>query len=400
MDYTSIYNEDLLKTDRVINSGRAYQQCSLSILDTIADPDINFDKNGVSNYYYQYKKLEEETVLRGEAAKLKISQEIEKIKSLARGNKYDCIIGLSGGADSTYMAYLAKQWGLNPLLVHFDYGWNLESAVQNIERTVRTLGFDLYTYVMDWKEFRQLLRAYFKASVMDLDVPADHLIFAALSKTASSMNIKILMKGYNTVTEGVLPRSWSYQRKFDLANLQDIYKQFGEDPIKKLPKFGVWQRTYYDYFKYIRSFSPLNYVDYNRKAVIELLAKEMGWMDYGGKHCENIFTRFYQGYILPKKFHIDKRKAHYSTLIFSGQMSRDEALSRIKLPPYDLGEMQEDKLYVAKKLGFTLTEFDSLMEMPPRLHTEFKDEVHLERTLDKLFTLTKTIHPAIKWLKK
>jgi len=390
------YDEEKLKASLEANGGRAYQQCTVSVMDTIADPNISFDEQGICNYYYEYQQKAAEGILTGEAGQAKLQEMVEQIKTASQGQQYDCILGLSGGADSTYMAYLAKELGLNPLLVHFDYGWNLETAVQNIERTVKVLGFDLYTYVMDWTEFKDLLRAYFKASVLDLDVPADHLIFAALSKVAKKHRIKSILKGYNIATEAILPRTWNYNRKFDLVNLKNIHQQFGERSIKSIPKLGYWQRQYYDRFVRLRDYAPLNYVEYNKKAVKKLLADQLGWVDYGGKHCENIFTRFYQGYILPVKFNIDKRKAHLSTLIFSGQMTREEAMEELSNPPYDLTLMKEDYEYVAKKLDFSIEEFDQLLTQPNRDHHEFGDEQKIEQRVAKIIRPIKAIRKLLR----
>ncbi|HAN39760.1 MAG TPA: N-acetyl sugar amidotransferase [Chitinophagaceae bacterium] len=395
MTYKSFYNEEALKIDFKVNGERPYQQCSISVMDTIADPDITFDAKGISNYYYQYQELAK-GVIHGEAGQEKLQGMVAQIKAASKGNKYDCLLGLSGGADSTYMAYLAKNLGLNPLVVHFDYGWNLETAVQNIERVVKKLDFDLYTYVMNWEEFRDLLRSYIKASVLDLDVPADHLIFAALAKVAKQHNIKYLLKGYNIVTEAILPPSWNYNRKFDLRNLKAIHKQFGEKPLNTIPKLGMWQRLYYTHINGLKDVAPLNYVDYNKKQVKEFLSKELGWVDYGGKHCENIFTRFYQGYILPRKFNIDKRKAHLSTLIFSSQITKEEALSEISNPPYDLDIIEMDKEYIAKKLGFTATEFEQMLSQPNRDHKEFGDEVMMEQRVVRILKTFKPIKRLIR----
>lgn len=379
----NFYNQRALELDAQANFGRKFQRCAISVMDTIADPDITFDENGICNYYYYYKDLEAREVRSGKSGEAQLASIVEKIKKEAGNNKYDSILGLSGGADSTYMAYMAKELGLNPLLVHFDYGWNLETAVQNIERTVKVLEYDLYTYVMDWEEFKDLLRAYIKASVLDLDVPADHLIFASLSKVAKQQNIKYILKGYNVSTEAILPRTWNYNRKFDLINLESIHKRFGEKPLKTIPKLGITQQLYYRHIVKLRDISPLNYIDYNKNKAKQLLSEKLGWVDYGGKHCENIFTRFYQGYILPKKFNIDKRKAHFSTLIFSGQMTREEALKELSNPAYDLQSIMEDKEYIAKKLNFSLEEIDFYLNQPNRSHDEFGDETRKERIFNK-----------------
>ena len=382
------YNEEALKTDVAVNGGRPYQQCSKTVMDTIKDPDVEFDVNGVSNYYHNYFQQEPLEVFKGEAGEKKIAGMVKTLKQNQK-DKYDSIIGLSGGVDSTYMVYKAKEWGLNPLVVHFDYGWNLELAVQNIEQTLKYAGFELYTYVMNWNDFKQLQRAYFKAGVLDLDVPADHLIFAALNRVAKQFNIKYVLKGYNYQSEAILPRTWNYNRKFDLKNLKDIYRQFGEKKINDLPKLGLWQQIYYERIYNLKSYSPLNYFDYNKDAAKRELIEKIGWVDYGGKHFENVFTRFYQGYILPTRFQIDKRKAHLSTLVCSGQMTREAALEELKRPPYDLELMKQDYEYVSKKLGFTPGEFDACLKGPIRPHNQFKEEVKMQQFLSKVAKMAK-----------
>ncbi|RYY90507.1 MAG: N-acetyl sugar amidotransferase [Chitinophagaceae bacterium] len=376
------YNEENLKQNPVVNGGRPYQQCTKTVMDTIMDPDITFDADGVSNYYHNYVNSVDSVVFKGEAGEKRIAEMVRTLKANQKG-KYDSIIGLSGGVDSTYMVYKAKEWGINPLVVHFDYGWNLELAVQNIEQTLKHAGLELYTYVMNWEDFKHLQRAYFKAGVLDLDVPADHLIFAALNMVAKKFNIKYLLKGYNFQSEAILPRTWNYNRKFDLKNLQDINRKHGERKLKDLPKLGLWQQIYYERVYKLQSFSPLNNFDYHKEECKKELIEKIGWVDYGGKHFENVFTRFYQGYILPTRFAIDKRKAHLSTLICSGQATREQALAELQRPPYDLKVMQEDYVYVSKKLGFSEAEFDQCLNGPIRRHEEFKEEVKLQNFLSK-----------------
>ncbi|MGN6436114.1 MAG: N-acetyl sugar amidotransferase [Agriterribacter sp.] len=394
-----IYDEEKLRFDSVANFGRTYQQCSLSVMDTIADPDITFDEKGICNYYYDYQKAEKLQGFKGEEAEKKLAAVVSYIKAAGYKNKYDCVLGLSGGADSTYLAYLAKQLGLRPLIVHFDYGWNSELAVQNIENTVKKLGLDLYTYVMDWQEFRELQRSYFQASVLDLDVPADHMIFGALFKIANKFNIKFLLSGNNVWTEHTLPATWNYN-KFDLVNLKNIHKTFSKVPLKKLPALGLWHYAYYQLVKNIQSVQLLNYVFYEKNEIKKVIAAELDWRDYGGKHHESVFTRFYQGYILPTKFNIDKRKAHLSNLIFAGQLSKAEALKELSTPPYDIRMQKEDKIYVAKKLGFTDDEFESVLTQPNKRHEDFGTDLQQRKLYFKIMKLLKPATKIIKLARK
>ena len=377
------------------NRERPYHQCTLSVMDTISDPNISFDEKGICNYYYEYLEAEKQQVFLGPAGRERLNQTIERIKRAGKGKPYDCILGLSGGADSTYLAYLAKQEGLRPLLVHFDYGWNSEIAVQNIECAVKHLGFDLYTHVMDWDEFRDILRSYFKASVVDLDVPADHMIFASLYKTANKYGIKYLLSGNNVPTEHTLPKTWNYN-KFDIINLRNIHQTYGEGKLKHFPALGLWNHAYYNLVKEIQSAQLLNFVPYTKKNIVEIITRELGWRDYGGKHHESVFTRFYQGYILPVKFGIDKRKAHLSNLIFSGQLTKEEALAELQRPTYDLRLQAEDKTYVAKKLGFSADEFDEVLQLPNYSHDVYGTDKSQRIFYFKVMRFIKPITKIIK----
>jgi tRNA(Ile)-lysidine synthase TilS/MesJ len=264
-------------------------------MDTISDPNITFDENGICNYYYEYLDIAKRGLFNLEEGKKKLEEMALLIKNRAKSNKYDCILGLSGGAGSTYLAFIAKEIGLNPLVVHFDYGWNLEAAVHNIEQTMKVLNFDLYTEFMDWPEFKDLLASYIKSSVLDLDVPADHLIFAALSKVARKHRIKSIISGFNIKSEAILPKTWNYDRKFDLTNMLNIHAKFGTLKLNKIPKLDIYKQLMNTYYYKLKGFAPLNYINYDKNEVKQFLTEKMKWSDYAGKHCENIFARFYQG---------------------------------------------------------------------------------------------------------
>lgn len=372
MEFT--YSLEKLKNDKVANCGRKYQQCYLSLMDTIADPNITFDEKGICNYYYEYKKLINETNLLDQDFKQKKLNEIfQKIKSGKGRNKYDSILGLSGGVDSSYLCVLAKENGLNPLVVHFDNGWNSELAQKNIENIVKKTGFDLYTYVVDWEEFKELQLSYLKASVVDIEVLTDHAFMAVLYEQARKWNIKYVIAGMNYTTEFVLPSYWIYN-KGDLQNIINIQNKFGNIPFSKLktyPTLSVENSFYCKNILKMEVLSPLNYTDYSYDRIKEKLIKEYDWKDYGGKHFESIFTRFYQGYILPCKFKIDKRKAHLSNLIFSNQIGKKDALEILNNPPYDLSLMEEDYHYVLKRLSLTEGEFKNLMRQERVEHAAY-----------------------------
>jgi N-acetyl sugar amidotransferase len=377
--------------------GDSYHICSRTVMDT-SDPEIRFDREGVSHYCPEFEKLMEAKP-QGSELDTAREQTLDRIRRAGRSKAFDCILGLSGGVDSSYMAYLAKQWGLRPLVVHFDNGWNNEIAVHNIQQIVSKLGFELYTFVMDWPEFRDLQRSYFYASVLDLEVPTDHMIFGALYQVATRHNIKVILSGNNIATEWVLPPSWYYS-KFDLVNIQSIHRQYGKVPLKKLPSLGLWQRSYYQLVRGMEDVRVLELLNYKKSEAKKIIQAELGWRDYGGKHYESIFTRFYQGYILPRKFGIDKRRAHLSNLILNGEMTREEALAELMNPTYDPDLQVQDKIYVAKKLGFSDEEFENLLTQPNRAHEEFgTDRKQRERYLQFMRTirpLTATVKRIIR----
>jgi N-acetyl sugar amidotransferase len=367
------YDEEKLRKDPAANFGREYQQCVRTVMDTISDPFITFDDKGVCNYYYDYLKLESSKVIKSVAGQEKIKEIVAKIKERGKGKKYDCITGVSGGVDSTYLVLQAKKLGLNPLVVHFDNGWNSELAVKNIENIISKLNFDLYTLVVDWDEFKDLQLAYFKSNVVDIEALSDHAIYGTLFKLANQYNIKYVLSGGNIVTEGILPKYWIFN-KADSKNIVDIHRLFGTRTLKTYPFFSTTMKRYYFNVLGIEIISLLDYSDYVKTDIKDTIVKELEWRDYGGKHYESIFTKFYQGYILPVKFGIDKRKAHLSTLICSGQISREEALEELCKPIYDAQELKRDMEFVLKKLGLTESEFEQYLNAPRREHTEFKHE--------------------------
>jgi N-acetyl sugar amidotransferase len=353
-----------------------YQVCSRCILDTNDYPAITFDEHGVCSVCHIYDDMAKRTVKRGSEAEKALGDMLAEIKSWGKNREYDCLIGVSGGVDSTYLSYKAKEWGLRPLILHVDNGWNTELSVMNIENLVKKLGFDLFTYVIDWNEIKDLQLAYMKASVLDIDVPTDNAYAAAVFKIANDKGIKYILTGHNTVTEGWLPPTFTHF-KYDIINMKAIHKKFGKVPLKTFPYLGVTRGWYLMKIKGLKTFAPLNWIDYEKSAVKMFIQQELGWRDYGGKHYENIFTRFYQGFILYKKFGVDKRKSHLSTLICSGQIKREDALEEIKKNPYPSEELlQEDREYLIKKLGITADEFESIMALPVKAHTDYPSILH------------------------
>jgi N-acetyl sugar amidotransferase len=368
----TVAKENPSSSEKEHSSG--YRMCVKTVMDTTV-PGITFNEKGECNFCDYYQSLASRTILRPEAIlKSAFNEAIDVIKAEGKNKPYDCILGVSGGLDSTYLALLAKRNGLRPLLVHFDNGWNAELAVKNIENIVNQLGFDLHTFVMDWEEFRDLQRSYFKASVVDVEVPTDQLIFAALNRIAYKNNIHYILAGNNVVCESINPDGWVYKNKLDLVNLRAIHKTFGEGKLKSLPRLGLFERYFYENIWGIQTVGLLDLVGYNKSVAKSAVQQELNWKDYGGKHYESIFTRFYQGYYLPVKFNIDKRKAHLSNLILSGQLTRNEALLELQKPTYSEKDQLDDLDYVLKKLGFTKAEWDQIMSSPVVPHDAFDNE--------------------------
>ncbi|MDB5223192.1 MAG: ExsB family protein [Chitinophagaceae bacterium] len=343
-------------------------------MDNIALKAFELGKDGYCNYCNNFFLEEKRLNINNENLNNeKLSQLIALVKTSGAKKRYDCIIGLSGGVDSAYLAYWAWKNGLRPLAVHFDNGWNSELAVHNIENIIRITGFDLYTYVINWDEFRDLQRAYFKAGVIDIEVPTDHMIFATLFKVAAKNKIKYLLSGTNHQTEGIMPKEWVFD-KTDLINLKDIHKKFGELKLKTYPKLGYLHRFYFQKIKGIQFLEPLQLQRYNKSLAKSTIVREFGWRDYGSKHYESTFTKFYQGHVLPLKFKVDKRKAHLSTLICNGEVERQIAREDLNVPPIAASELRELYNYSIKKLGFTDEEFQLMMKEEPVPHRVYKTE--------------------------
>lgn len=350
---------------------REYQLCTRCIMDT-SDPEIAFNAAGVCNHCADYDAAAKKLLLTDEQKQQQLPEIVAKIKKAGKGKEYDCIIGLSGGVDSSYVAYCVKELGLRPLAVHLDNGWNSELAVKNIENIVKKLDIDLYTYVIDWEEFKDLQLAFLKASVVDIEMLTDSAILVVIDKIAKEKNINVFLSGTNFATENVMPRSWFYALKHDSLNIKSIARQFGS--IKKLrsyPMFSFLEFWRYTYLNRVETIPILNYLAYNKAEAMKLLIEKVGWRDYGGKHWESKFTRFYQVYILPLKFGIDKRRAHISSLILSGQITREEGLELISKNLYDAQLLDEDVEYLLKKFNLTRGELDQMMQAAPVAHSAF-----------------------------
>lgn len=341
-----------------------------------SDPDIVFNDAGVCNHCLRYESLKSHRIVPSAERESKLRELVAQIKSRGQGNEYDCIIGVSGGVDSTYVAYLAKSLGLRPLAIHFDNGWNSELAVANIENTLKTLDIDLITYVIDWEIFRDLQIAFLKSSTPDGEIPTDHAINALLFQEAAKRGIRTIINGMNFATESMAVKSWAYGHS-DWTYIKDVQRRYGTRKLTGFPHFSLFALAYYVFIRRIKVVSILNYVDYNKEKVMELIQTQLGWRYYGGKHYESVYTRFFQSYVLVRKFGIDKRRGHLSDLINSGQLTRDSALKEIETPVCDPSLQQEDLAFVSKKFGMSLAEFESVMQLPPQTFRSFKNQDRL-----------------------
>lgn len=351
--------------------------CKRCIIDNIVYPDITFDSDGICDVCNIFDNLNKKNQkLSDDQKHILLQNQINEIKNRPKKNEYDCILGLSGGIDSSYLALLAKEWELNPLLVHIDNCWNSEFAVSNIEKVIDYTGFDLYTYVVNWKEIRDLDLAFLYASVVDTDLPNEMPFVAMLYKLAKKFKIKHILTGYNNNSEGWMPPNVTHY-KLDTINIKAIHKKFGKVKLKTYPTISPFKFFYFERILGIHYINPLDLINYNKNNAKQILEEKIKWSDYGDKHCENIFTRFYQSYILPTKFNIDKRKFHLSSLICSGQMSREKALSIIKNPIYSSSSLfNEDFEFFLKKLKLSEKDFMNIMNAPIKKHTDYPSYIN------------------------
>ncbi len=357
---------------------RAYAICTNCIMDT-SDSNITFDERGWCDYCNNYHRNILPNWQPNEHREQLIAKEIDEIKRQGQGRDHDCIIGISGGVDSSYVTYVAKEkLGLRPLLFHVDAGWNSQQAVNNVERLVDCLGIDLHTEVVDWLEMQDLQLAFFKAQVPHIDTPQDHAFFAGLYNFAAKHRFKYVLTGANYSTECVRePLEWHYHAS-DLRQLKDIHHQFGTRPLTTFPTADIFTyKLYYRYVKGVRVVKPLNYVPYIKDKAMQEMVDRFGWQRYAHKHYESRFTRFYEGYWLPVKFGYDKRRAHFSSLILTKQMTRNEALRRIAEPAYDEETVAQDFEYVATKLDLSVGELRSIMNGPNKSYRDYKNSMGL-----------------------
>lgn len=350
-----------------------YRICKNCIMDT-SDKTILFDEQGVCNYCKRAKQLIKEEGYRGEISDKHLQEMICKIKEHQKKREYDCVIGVSGGVDSAYLLYKAHEWGLRILAVHVDAGWNSKIAVDNIYKLCNKLEIDLKTVVIDWEMMKEIQRAYMFSGLPNLDVPQDHVFFAALYDFAFKYKIRYVLTGGNVATESILPAYLVYSA-MDFRCLKDVYKKNGRGKkIRNFPCLPYLKKR--KYMKRLEIFRPLNDIPYSKKEAMKTLEKEFDWVYYGGKHWESRFTKFMQTYYLPKKFGFNKSRAHLSNLIVNGEITREEALEQLanEKIAYSEEEIETDRKYILKKLDISEKEWIEIMRAPIKTEDDYKND--------------------------
>lgn len=351
-----------------------YQICTSCVMDT-SDPEISFNDEGICDHCQNFNKNIKDDLFNNDKNRFKDLKKIcEDINRNDNKEGYNCLAGISGGVDSSYLLHIiVKELKLKPLVVHVDTGWNSKESVNNIEKLVDKLNLDLHTEVINWREMRDLQVSFFKAGHPNLDIPQDHAIWASMHKLVVKHKIKYLFTGGNMATECIRePLEWSYHAS-DLRHINDIHKKFGSIDLKTFPLCNIFTyKIYYKFFKNLKTIQLLNYFDFNKEDAMKLLEKEYGWLRYSHKHYESRFTKFFEGYWLVKKFNIDVRKVHFSSLIMTNQLNRDEALKLIENIPYDRNEISNEINFIKNKLNISDLEFEEYLKAPPKSFKEYK----------------------------
>jgi len=350
--------------------------CKRCVMDNLGDPSITFDENGFCNYCTVALQSKEILYHPNDDGKRQLDDIVSKIKRDGKNQKYDCMLGLSGGLDSSFVAYIGHQYGLRMLAVHIDDGFDTVETTKNIDRICKAYNIDLVVEKPNKEQFTDLTRAFIRAGVPNIAIPQDNVLFANLYKYAQENHIKYFLSGSNFALECILQRGNSHDAT-DKTHILDIHKRFGEKKLDgTLPLFSMFEkRIKYNLIYKIQTICPLNYVEYNALNAFAILHKTCGFEYYGDKHCESHLTKFMQRYYLPQKFGVDKRKSHYSSMIISGQMTRDEALGKLAEPLYEEQQLQKDLAFILGELSISRKEFDKLMSESPRKHTDYRTSI-------------------------
>mgnify|MGYP000958555964 CR=1 FL=1 len=349
------------------------QVCNRCVMDNIADNTIEFQSDGTCSYCNYALSRMNGTYFPNELGEEKLGSILSLIKEDGRDKQYDCLMGLSGGLDSAYLAYLgAKEWGLRILAVHIDDGFNSDIAIKNINSLCNNLGIELKIVKPNKREYMDLIRSFIRAGVPSITIPQDNIFQAYLKIYAKKFKIKYFLSGANFALESILQRGNGHFAA-DNVHIKEIHKKYGEIPLSKLKTINLFERYIgMRYIDKIRTIKPLDFIDYNREKAINELKENAGFNYYGGKHYESIFTKFVQVYYLPIKFGIDKRKSHYSSMIVSGQMTREEALEELNKPLYNQENIEKDIEFILNEINMERREFDLIMNKPSRSHNEYK----------------------------
>lgn len=365
---------------------KPYQMCTRCVMDTSAE-EICFDDQGVCNYCTDFLERSRHIIHAGPLGKQgELEAFVARVKREGRGRPYDCIVGVSGGVDSSWVLVRALELGLRPLAVHMDNGWNSELAQNNIANLVQGLGVDLYTHVIDWTEYRALMQAFFDADVIDVELLYDNAMLAVNYQQAAKYGVKWILSGSNQATEGMaMPRGWNWL-KYDRKNILALAKAHGNVRIRTFPTFSVLQYAWAAHVRHVKWSAMLDLMDFNKNDAMKSLQDRFGYKPYPYKHYESIFTRFYQGYILPRKFGVDKRRMHLSSLIISGQMDRESAIVDLQGIPYPSErDMREDMAYFVKKMGWDMNQLNDYIQRPPRQHSDYASEKWLWEALKVVY---------------
>lgn len=358
------------------------KRCVRCVMDT-SDPFIVFDNKGICNHCKKFDEVTFKEWPLKERGQERLEEIIDKIKKDGEGKEYDCIIGLSGGLDSSYLAVFLKDYNLRALAVHVDAGWNSELSVYNIEQVVKHCGYNLHTHVINWSDMRNLQLAYLESGVCNQDVPQDHIFFSSLYHFATKNKIRYIISGGNISTESISPDSWHHSA-MDSINIRSIYKKFGKKKLENYKTISFFQYyIYYPFFCKMKTIRPLDFIDYNRKDALDTLKNKIGYKEYGEKHCESVFTKFFQNYYLPKRFGYDKRKLHFSSMILSGQIDRNEALKQLGETLYDEENLKQDFKYIAQKLKISEEKLKEFIELPPSSYSCYRNWDSLYKIIKK-----------------
>lgn len=367
---------------------RKYQVCVRCVMDT-SDPDITFSEDGICNHCDHFDQNAHKIWFQGADGANRLEELIQRIKHQNRNKDFDCIMGLSGGLDSSYLALLLQEFNLRVLAVHVDAGWNTELAVSNIEAIVNHCNFELVTHVVDWHDMRELQLSYLQSGISNQDVPQDHVFFAVLHKQAMQRDCKYFMSGGNVATEFTLPIGW-HGDAMDRINLRSIHRRFGRAPLRSYETISFWDWRIGFRLRGFQQVRPLNFVPYSTEMAVKALA-EIGWRQYERKHGESHFTKFFQNYFLPKRFGYDKRRPHFSSRIHSGDMTRVEAEELLMRPLYEEKELEEDLKFVCNKLGITSGDMDEYLNLPLHTYRDYKNWDKRGQWLEMLFKIVKPL---------